>query len=58
MAHGGGEVAEQLASLDIAKTASIGAAARDRVLREHTYALRAQQVEMVLQRGLKFSEAV
>jgi spore maturation protein CgeB len=58
LANNGEEVADQLASLDSIRATAIGAAARERVMREHTYALRAQQVETVLSRGIGLSEAV
>lgn len=44
MAADGGEVADLLAGLSDAEAAAIGAAARRRVLAEHTYARRAVQV--------------
>jgi spore maturation protein CgeB len=58
LADSGESVAQQLAGLDEHRARSIGEAARKRVLREHTYALRAQQVESVLGEGVKLREAV
>ncbi len=48
VAPGGSEVAELLASLTAERACSIGAAARRRVLEEHTYAHRAAQLENLL----------
>jgi len=48
VAHDGGEVARHLRGLDLASAAAIGDRARRRVLREHTYAHRAEQVEAIL----------
>jgi spore maturation protein CgeB len=45
VAHDGNEVARHLEDLDPARARSIGAAARERVLRDHTYTHRAEQVE-------------
>ncbi len=58
LAHSGEEVAEKMAALDAGKARAIGAAARERVLRDHTYALRAQQVEQILDPRRLFREAV
>jgi len=58
LAESGESVAQQLAALSDARARAIGAAAMKRVLREHTYALRAQQVERILAAGTKLSEAV
>ena len=58
LADSGDSVAQQLAALDHDRARRIGAAGRIRVLREHTYALRAQQVERILGGGAKLSEAV
>lgn len=58
LAHCGEEVAEKMASLDEVKARAIGAAARERVLRDHTYALRAQQVEQILDPRRIFRESV
>lgn len=58
LAHSGEEVAAKLSSLDDVKAGAIGAAARKRVLRDHTYALRAQQVEQTLDPRRRFREAV
>jgi spore maturation protein CgeB len=44
----GAHVAELLAGLDGERARAIGAAARARVLAEHTYAHRAAQVEAIL----------
>ncbi|MDQ3849642.1 MAG: glycosyltransferase [Actinomycetota bacterium] len=49
VARDGVEVAELLAGLDPARGARIGASARRRLLAEHTYAQRAEQVEAILQ---------
>jgi spore maturation protein CgeB len=48
VAHCGEEVAEHLVSLDAARARSIGAAAVQRVLRDHTYVQRAAEVEAFL----------
>jgi spore maturation protein CgeB len=48
VAHDGEEVARHLVDLDVGRARQIGEAARGRVLREHTYAQRAEQVEDVL----------
>ena len=48
VADSGEEVAELLAELTLEQAAEIGEAARRRVLAEHTYAHRAEQVEQVL----------
>lgn len=48
VAHDGAEVASLLASLDRRTAARIGRAARERVLRDHTYERRAAQVEEIL----------
>ena len=45
----GREVARHLGNLDRARARSIVAAARERVLRDHTYAHRAEQVETLLE---------
>jgi spore maturation protein CgeB len=49
VAHDGAEVAELLAGLDPGRAAAIGAAALERVLAEHTYDRRAEQVEAILE---------
>ena len=49
VAGDGAGVAELLAGLDPERAARIGAAARERVLAEHTYDRRAEQVEAVLE---------
>jgi spore maturation protein CgeB len=46
-----------LRSISPARAAEIGAAARDRVLRDHTYAGRATDLEMVLQQGRTLARA-
>ena len=48
VASDGGAVARHVAGLGDARARAIGAAARARVLTEHTYAQRAAQVEAVL----------
>ncbi len=48
VAENGEEVARHLEELDSTRARAIGAAALERVLREHTYARRAEQVEDVL----------
>ena len=48
LATSGAEVAVHVEDLDRERAAAIGAAARDRVLAEHTYAQRAEQVEAIL----------
>ncbi len=48
VARDGAEVAEQLARLNEARAREIGAAARRRVLEQHTYARRAREVEALL----------
>jgi spore maturation protein CgeB len=48
VAGSGGEVARHVEELTPAAAARIGAAARERVLRDHTYGRRAEQVEDVL----------
>jgi spore maturation protein CgeB len=49
VARDGAEVAELLAGLDPERARAIGAAALERVLAEHTYDRRAEQVEAVLE---------
>jgi spore maturation protein CgeB len=49
VARDGNEVAALLERLDPARAARIGAAARERVLAEHTYERRAEQVEGILE---------
>lgn len=44
----GAEVARALSSLDVDRARAIGAAARERVLADHTYAQRAEQLEQVI----------
>lgn len=48
VARSGEEVAAHLRALDAGRARAIGAAARQRVLAEHTYAHRAEQVERLL----------
>jgi spore maturation protein CgeB len=48
VAHDGEQVAAHLGTLDAARAARIGRAARRRVLAEHTYAQRAAQLEALL----------
>jgi spore maturation protein CgeB len=48
VAEDGDEVAAHLEALDPSQAAAIGRAARDRVLRDHTYAQRAEQVDELL----------
>jgi spore maturation protein CgeB len=50
VARSGEEVAELLRTLTSARAEAIGRAARRRVLRKHTYAHRAEQVERILER--------
>ena len=58
LAENGEAVADHLRSLDRHWARLIGAAARRRVLFEHTYALRAGEVEAVLEGRLRLREAV
>lgn len=58
LAANGEDVAQTLEALDTQKARLIGEAARRRVLFEHTYALRASQVESVLDGRIKLREAV
>jgi spore maturation protein CgeB len=51
VAASGEEVARLLQELTPAAARAIGAAARRRVLAEHTYTRRAEQVERVLERA-------
>lgn len=51
VASDGAEVAEHLKQLSLARAQTIGHAARRRVLSEHTYAIRAAQVERILCAG-------
>jgi spore maturation protein CgeB len=48
VARNGAEVATLVEDLDPSRARAIGAAARERVLAEHTYARRAEQVEEIL----------
>jgi spore maturation protein CgeB len=48
VARDGAEVARHVEELTPARARELGEAARARVLREHTYAQRAEQVEAVL----------
>lgn len=52
IAKSGDEVAEHLRRLGVARARAIGAAGRRRVLREHSYARRAELVETTLLRGI------
>jgi hypothetical protein len=52
VADSGQDVAAHLASLDPRRAAAIGAAARTRVLGEHTYDQRAAQVDALLCEGV------
>lgn len=60
VADDGEQVAAQLSALTRTRAREIGAAARERVLREHTYAHRAEQVETILHvaKGLPLRRAV
>lgn len=49
VAHSGDNVAAHLAGLSAERAASIGRAALERVLSKHTYAMRARQLERVLE---------
>jgi spore maturation protein CgeB len=49
VARDGAEVAAIMAELDVERATTIGRAARERVLAEHTYERRAREVERVLQ---------
>jgi spore maturation protein CgeB len=51
VARDGGEVAAHLGDLDTVRAARIGRAARRRILAEHTYALRAAQLDQLLDSG-------
>ena len=50
VARDGRDVAEHLQALDIGRARTIGAAARQRILGEHTYARRAVEVDALLRR--------
>ena len=52
VAHDGREVAQHLGSLTRERAAAIGAAARQRILADHTYARRAVEVDTLLRRAL------
>lgn len=56
VASGPDEVVEHLQALTPDRARALGAAARRRVLAEHTYAMRALQVEEVLSRGIGTAE--
>jgi spore maturation protein CgeB len=58
VAQDGGEVAALLEGLDAARAAAIGRAARAKVLAHHTYALRAADVEALLEGRDGLKEAV
>jgi spore maturation protein CgeB len=57
VAGSGGEVAEHLSALSPERAGRIGRAARERVLAEHTYAHRAEQVIAALEGALHWSPA-
>lgn len=52
VARDGDEVAEHVRGLDAERARAIGRAARARVIAEHTYAQRAEEVERALTRGI------
>ncbi|MGY2050034.1 CgeB family protein [Methylobacterium sp. JK268] len=52
VARDGADVADHLAALDPARAAAIGAAARRRILAEHTYSRRGAQVDAILRAAL------
>jgi spore maturation protein CgeB len=58
VADSGEDVAGHVQGLDEKRARQIGEAARKRVLAEHTYALRAAEVEAVLEGRANLSEAV
>jgi spore maturation protein CgeB len=58
LAHSGAEVAAHLDALDEPRARALGRAARRRVLAEHTYALRAAEVESLLEGRAAMREAV
>jgi spore maturation protein CgeB len=58
LAENGDDVARHLMTLDEATARRIGEAAKGRVLAEHTYALRAAQVEAALEGRTALKEAV
>jgi spore maturation protein CgeB len=58
IAADGEDVANYVEALEEATARRIGEAARRRVLAEHTYAIRAAEVEAVLERGTPYQEAV
>jgi spore maturation protein CgeB len=58
VAGNGGQVAHYLEALDEERAREIGAAAKRRVLAEHTYSLRAAEVEAVLEGRASFKVAV
>jgi spore maturation protein CgeB len=58
VANNGAEVAAYVQALDEEKATQFGEAARKRVLAEHTYALRAAEVESVLEGRSQLREAV
>ena len=56
VAGDGAAVAEHLAALTPDRARAIGAAARQRVLRDHTYTQRAEQAERVLQEAIEATQ--
>jgi spore maturation protein CgeB len=58
VAHDGAEVAECLSRLSTEEAHRIGAAARHRILAEHTYSHRATEVERVLESGCDHRKGV
>jgi spore maturation protein CgeB len=58
LAHSGADVAAHLDALDEPRARALGRAARRRVLAEHTYALRAAEVESLLEGRAAMREAV
>lgn len=58
VAKDGDEVAEHVRRLDPTRARAIGAAARRRVVAEHTYERRAEQVESALTRGLERASSI
>jgi spore maturation protein CgeB len=58
VARDGAEVAALLSDLDPDRARDIGDAARERVLAEHTYAQRAEQVQQILHHRLPGSDSL
>jgi spore maturation protein CgeB len=54
VARDGAEVADHLATLDPVRAAAIGRAAQARILAEHTYTHRAEQLEGLLEHGMAY----